>query len=175
MSLRSESGLRRWSLISEAWRIALAHPVTTGLTSLIVAAVCGFMLTTTGQTVRAERDVLSRIDQAGTRLISVVDDQGTGGLHPDAVDRISRLSSVEWVIGLGYAIDGTNTALGAAGSPAAVRFWWGTLPQEIRINGRLPQPGEALVGSRAQTVLGLDQPIGAVDVRSSTASRGWRL
>lgn len=164
MSSLSDPGLRGWNLLSEAWHIARSLPVTTGVTVLIVAAVCGFILSTTGQTIRAEQDVLGRIDEAGTRLVSVIDDQGTGGLTPDAVDRINRLSSVQWVIGLGYAADVKNTAIGDGGEPAAIRYWWGELPDEVGINGRLPQPGEALIGRDAQTILGFDRPVGSVDL-----------
>ncbi|MCI0545584.1 MAG: ABC transporter permease [Actinobacteria bacterium] len=164
MSSPSEPNLRGWNLFTEASRIALALPVTSGVTVLIVASVCGLILATTGQTARTEADVLGRIDQAGTRLISIIDDQGTAGLSPAAVERIGRLSTVEWVIGLGYATDARNTAVGHGGTPAPVRHWWGDLPDEVVINGRQPQSGEALVGDEAQKILGFELPVGSVDI-----------
>jgi putative ABC transport system permease protein len=164
MSSPSEPGLGFRALISEAWRIALSLPVSTAVTVLIVASVSGFIISTTGQTVRAEQDVLARIDESGTRLVSVIDDQGTAMISPAVVARIDRLSAAEWVIGLGYAADGKNSALGAGGAPAAVRYVWGDLPGDVEINGRSPLPGEAVVGSDAATILGLDLPVGSVDV-----------
>ncbi|MEX2252347.1 MAG: FtsX-like permease family protein [Acidimicrobiia bacterium] len=164
MSSPSEPRLWLGGLISEAWRIAFSLPVVTAITVLIVASISGFIVATTGQTVRAEQDVLSRIDEAGTRLVSAIDDQGTGKIPPEAVDRLGSLTSVTWVIGLGYAADGRNSAIGPSGAPVAIRYWWGDLPPEVEINGRHPQPGEALVGSEAQTTLGLDVPIGSVDI-----------
>jgi len=163
----SESGLHGKDMVVEAWRIARALPVATGVTVLVVAAICGFIMSTTGQTVRAESDVLGRIDEAGTRLVSVISDQGNAGLTPEAVDRISRLTSVEWVIGLGVAADVRNSALGEAGAPVPARYWWGELPAEVEINGRTPQPGEVLAGTAAQAELGLDQPVGSIDWRDS--------
>ncbi|MEX2652252.1 MAG: FtsX-like permease family protein [Acidimicrobiia bacterium] len=156
--------MRSGELISEAWRIAISLPVVTAITVLIVGSISGFIVATTGQTVRAEQDVLSRIDEAGTRLVSATDDQGTGNIPPEAIDRVGRLSSVTWVIGFGYAADGRNSVIGPSGAPVAIRYWWGALPPEVEINGRPPQPGEALIGSEAQATLGLEVPIGSVDI-----------
>lgn len=164
MSLPSEPNLRYRDLVVEAWRIAVSAPVATAVTATIVAAVCGFILTTTGQTVQAEQKVLGRIDEAGTRLVSAFDDRGTASISPQAVERISRLSSVQWVIGLGYAADGKNSALGDGGTPVAVRYVWGILPPEVTVIGRQPRPGEALVGPQAQSTLGLDLPVGSIDI-----------
>lgn len=163
MSSPSRSRLRSRDLVTEAGRLALALPVATGVTILIVAAVCAFILATTGQTVRAEQEVLGQMDEAGTRLITVIDDQGTAGLTPSAVNRLERLTSAEWVIGLSYATDARNSAIDG-GQPAAVRHWWGELPEEVEINGRPPQPGEGLIGADAQVILGFDQPVGSVDL-----------
>lgn len=164
MSSPSEPNLRLRDLVAEAWRIAVSSPVATVVTATLVASVCGFILTTTGQTVKAEQDVLGRIDDAGTRLVSAFDDRGTANISPQAIDRISRLSSVQWVIGVGYAVDGKNSALGDGGTPVAIRYIWGNLPGEVVINGRQPRPGTALVGPQAQSTLGLDVPVGSIDV-----------
>lgn len=160
----SERGIRFPTLVSEAWRIAIASPVSTTVLVLITAGVTAFILSTTGQTVRAEQQVLARIDQAGTRLVSVFDSDGTADIPVDAVELVGRLSSVEWVIGLGYATDGRNTALGQGGAPVAVREVWGELPTEVVVNGRAPGPGEGLIGVDAQTTAGLELPLGSLDV-----------
>lgn len=117
----------------------------------------------TGQTVQAERDVLARIDEAGTRLIVATDTDGSARIPPDAVTRVAALSKVEWVFGVGFARDGSNAAIGAGGLPAAVRTVWGDLPDIIDVNGRLSRSGEALAGTMAAETLGLALRVGGID------------
>ena len=148
-------------LFTEAVRSALAQPVATTITALIVAGVCAVILSTTGQTVQAEQKVLSRIDAAGTRSIIISDAAGDAGITVDAVERISRLSGVEWVIGLGPATDVRAAGI-PGGNPAAVRVLHGNLPPQVHIEGRTPRAGEALVGPEAQRILGLQAPVGGV-------------
>jgi putative ABC transport system permease protein len=85
--------------------------VASTITVIIVAAVCGVILSTTGQTIQAEQAVLARIDDAGTRSIVVSDTEGRAQITPDAVTRIAGLSGVEWVIGLGPATRRRGPAL----------------------------------------------------------------
>lgn len=148
-------------LLAEAVRTAVAQPVATTVTALIVAGVCAVILSTTGQTVQAEQQVLSRIDAAGTRSIVISDAVGDAGITTGAVDRITRLSGVEWVIGLGAATDVRAAGI-PGGSPAAIRFIHGDLPPQIRARPRPPQVGEAIVGLEAQKTLGLQVPVGGV-------------
>jgi putative ABC transport system permease protein len=83
-------------LVIEAIRSASAQPVSSIVTALIVGGVCAAILSTTGQTVQAERSVLGQIDAAGTRSVIIADTQGNAGITADAIDRIGRLSGVEW-------------------------------------------------------------------------------
>jgi putative ABC transport system permease protein len=152
------------TLVSEAARIAVSSPVTSGVVLLIVAGVCGIILATTGQTVRAEDDVLARIDEAGTRLIVAIDDHGNAGVHTEAVQRVAGLSGIEWVIGLGFAQDGRSSQLGQAGTPTPVRSIWGDVPSIIDVNGRLPLTGEGIVGTDGARALGLSLGVGGVDL-----------
>jgi putative ABC transport system permease protein len=140
------------------------------MVGLIVASVCAVILSTTGQTVRAEQDVLARIDEAGTRTITAVDDQGTANIPVSAVDRVAGLSGVEWVVGFGFAIDGRNSQLGRGGTPVATRVVWGEIPDVVAVNGRMPEPGDALVGPEAQTSLGLTVPVGGIDLDDDQAA-----
>lgn len=149
------------ALAAEAVRMALARPVSATVTGLIVAAVCAVILSTTGQSVQAERQVLARIDDAGTRSVVIADTTGTAGIHAAAVDRIGRLSGVEWALGLGRAVD-VHAAGIPDGRPAAVRTVYGTLPGEVATSGWDETPGTVLVGPDAQTTLGLDMPAGGV-------------
>jgi putative ABC transport system permease protein len=164
MSSPSNRGaIRPLAVVSEASRIALSTPVASLIIAVIVAAVCGVILVTTGQTVRAEQDVLGRIDDSGTRLVVAIDDQGSANIDPAAVERIAGLSNVEWVIGLGYAQDGRNANIGGAANPVPIRTLWGHIPNVIAVNGRTPDTNEGLAGSEATEALGMPIPIGGID------------
>lgn len=156
--------VRPLTLVSEAARVAVSTPVASLITAIIVAAVCGVILLTTGQTVQAEQAVLGRIDDAGTRLVVAVDDQGTAGIESASVERIAALSNVEWVIGLGYAQDARNINIGDAAIPVPVRTLFGTIPDPITVNGRTPSIGEGLSGVEAIGALGMPDAVGGVDM-----------
>lgn len=158
---------RPLTLVSEAARVAVSTPVASLITAIIVAAVCGVILLTTGQTVQAEQDVLGRIDDAGTRLITAIDEQGTAGIEPAAVERIGALSNVEWVIGLGYAQDGRNANIGEAAIPVPIRVLFGSIPDPITINGRTPAIGEGVAGIEAIETLGMPSAVGGVDTNDT--------
>lgn len=162
-AVTGSGAIRPLTLVSEAARVAVSTPVASLITAIIVAAVCGVILLTTGQTVQAEQDVLGRIDDAGTRLVIAIDEQGTAGIQPEAVDRIAALSNVEWVIGLGYAQDGRNSNIGDAATPVPIRVLFGTSPDPITINGRTPGIGEGFAGIGAIGTLGMPSAVGGVD------------
>ena len=157
-----------FSLVGEALRVAWSQPATTIVTLLLTGAVAGVILGTTGQTVQAEQEVLARIDDAGTRSIIITDTEGRAAITPAAVDRIEELSELEWVIGLGPAIDARNAGLGRAGRPAAVRVLYGDLPPLIDAAPWAQQPNTALVGTEAQLTLGLPHPVGGLTLTSDT-------
>jgi putative ABC transport system permease protein len=141
--------------------MATSQPVSSVVTGLIVGAVCGVILSTTGQTVQAEQQVLSRIDEAGTRSVTITDTNGAAGIRPDAVSRISRISGVEWVIGLGPAQDVRAAGI-PAGNPTAVRALYGNLPDVITSDRWDQNSGTVLIGPVAQRTLGLEVPAGGV-------------
>ncbi len=147
-------------LLGEAARSAVAQPVASAVIALLVAGACGAILATTGQTVRAEQDVLARIDDAGTRSIVISDINGTAGLTSAAVDRLNNLEGVEWAIGLGPARD-VRTVGNPGGSPAAIRSIYGAIPPQVDLAAS-PQPDAVLVGPQAQETLGMLTPYGGV-------------
>jgi putative ABC transport system permease protein len=161
-------------MLAEAGRVARAQPVASTITVLIVAAVCGVILSTTGQTVQAEQAVLARIDDAGTRSIVVSDTEGRAQITPEAVTRIAGLSGVEWVIGLGPASDVRAVGL-TGGEPVAIRVLYGDVPSLVAASPWDRTPGTALVGPVAQSILGLRIPAGGVESTdgSSVAVVGW--
>ena len=147
-------------LFSESVRTALAQPVPSVVTGLIVAAVCSVIISATGETVQAERRVLGEIDAAGTRSVVIVDTKGMAGITPEAVERIAGLSGVEWVFGLGPASD-VHAAGNPGSAPAAVRAVHGELPPVVAAE-RLLVADRVLVGPEAQKTLGLIHPYGGV-------------
>lgn len=144
--------------------------MSSAVAAAIAAAVCGVIIATTGQSALSEQQVLSRVDDAGTRSITVTDVRGDAGLLPNAVARVAGLQDVESVIGLSVAHDGKNTGLGIAGTAVPVRTFFGELPAGGN-SGIVPlQPpvdGEALAGQEAMRLLGLSQPIGTISLEAN--------
>jgi len=130
-------GPRSLDLALEAGRTAVNQPVGSVVTALIVAAACAVILATTAARM-SRKDVLPRIDDAGSRTIVVTDVQGSGGITPDAVERISRLSAAEWAVGFagrrqkrGFRVRGARDGLTGRCS---------------RLYGQLPVPPARLLG-----------------------------
>lgn len=152
---------RAGRLAVEAVRIAISQPVATAITALVVAAVCGVVMATTGQTAALERDVLRRIDEAGTRTIVIDDVGGDAALDAGAVDRVGALDQVEWVIGLGRTTDVRPLGLpGAAAVPFRPVF--GELPAVVTTSGWPRAPATAIAGPDALRQLGLQSASGPV-------------
>jgi putative ABC transport system permease protein len=63
--------LRLHALLRKGLFTAWSQRLSTTITTLVVAAVCGVILATTGQSAAAEQRVLSRIDEVGTRTLLV--------------------------------------------------------------------------------------------------------
>lgn len=160
MSFRSSGWASQ--LVQEAILSAKGQPSASRLIALIVAGTVLVILGTTGQTASAENAVLGRIDEAGTRTIIVTDGDGGGGLDAGTVRRVAALSTAQWAVGLGPATDSRNVAVGPGAMPVPLRFIYGDIAavQQV-IAARLPA-GQALVGSAAQSTLGLSRPFGAV-------------
>ena len=153
--------------MGEGIRVAKSQMVGSVVAAAIAAAVCGVIIATTGQTALSEQQVLSRVDDAGTRSITVTDVNGDAGIVASAVDRLAGLQDVESVIGLSVARDAENLALGDAGTPVPARRYYGELPPGGRANIAPLEPplvGEALAGQEAVRLLGLSQPVGTVAV-----------
>ena len=150
------------ALLREAVATAWAQRLSTVIAALVVAAVCGVILATTGQAAAAEQRVLSRIDDAGTRLIVVEDSGGAAGISASSVDAVSRLGGVRWALGIRPVTDVRNAVLGRAGQPVPSHVVHGRLPEEIKLQGRVPEPGQALVSADGQRLLGLEHAAGGV-------------
>ena len=156
--------------------MARAQPVPTAVTAVIVGAVCAVIMATTGQTVAIERDVLGRIDDAGTRTIVIEDSQGRAELDPGAVARIEALTGVEWAVGFGAARD--VRPVGLDGAPAVpIRGYFGAMPALVATSRWDAEPGTALAGLRAVAALGFATAAGPVEHAASSEPEigvvGW--
>lgn len=168
--------MRAGGLLAEALRMARAQPVSAAVTAVIVAAVCGVIVSTTGQTVAIERDVLSRIDDAGTRTIVIEDTEGRAGLDAGAIARVEALDGVEWAVGFGIASD--VRPAGLEGAPAVpIRGYVGDLPGPVTTSAWDRQPGTALAGPEAIRALGFETAAGPVQAVTANAPElgvvGW--
>jgi len=148
-------------LVIEGGRIAASQPVLALAVALICAGVVLVTLATTGRTVGAERAVLARIEDAGTRAIQVIDDRADPGLDTQILATIGRLDSVSWAIGLGPIEDVRPVGLdGAAAVPA--RRISGSSPQLV-----YPPPTgngvQAFVAQGSQERLGFTSAAGTVE------------
>lgn len=162
MTTASGPAQRLTILLREGIAVAASQPVATTVTSLVVAAVCGVILATVGQSAAAEARVLEWIDEAGTRTIIVSDPTGQAVLYADSVEEVEALDGVTWVLGLGAAADVRNADLGAAARPVPARYFYGELPHGTILSGRAPDGGEAVAGFPAMQSLGIAHPAAGV-------------
>lgn len=102
-------GPRLWAIVREAGSAALAAPVASVLTIVMIAGMCAAVLLTSGRTVGAEQAVIGSIDSAGTRSIVFRADP-EAGLDSSVLDRISSLEDIAWVGAFGPATDVQNAA-----------------------------------------------------------------
>ena len=169
MSSSSSAGAGVRSLLVEAIRVAASQRVGSLVVLATVAAVFVSVLTTAGRAAELERNVLGAIGTAETRLITLTDERGGADIDAGAIERLARLDSVEWAIGLGLAEDARNSSLGPGADPVPARAVYGDITRIAELSGRPPRTGEAIVGREAQSVLGLDVPAGAVGTSSGAS------
>ncbi len=155
------------SIAAEGFRAAKAQRGLSLVLAAIAAAVGLLTLATTGQSVSAERAVLSRIDAGGTRTIVVVDRDGQAGIDTSAVDRINQLNAVEWAVGLGRTVDSWISNV-PYGSPAPTRVVYGQAP-ELTITAGTVTTG-ALISSTSRGKLGLDAGTGTLTTSSGATA-----
>lgn len=142
---------------------ALAQPLATSTMAFVVLVVCASALVTTGQAAVAEQQVVARIDGTGARLLSVVDESGSGQIVAAGLPVVGAVDAVEWVLGLGVVTDVRNAAYPTDERAVASRPVYGRLPTELAIvAGRAPEVGEAVAGRAAAAALHLADGVGSV-------------
>lgn len=115
--------LRRswWALAPESVRVAGATRVVSGLVMLLALVVPAVVLGATGLNIEAQAAILGRVDEAGTRTMTIVSTGQSAVIPATAVERIARLSGVDGVVGLGPVFDVRLSQ--PAGSPTPVRAY----------------------------------------------------
>lgn len=147
-------------VIREALASSLAQPVASLLTLVMVVAMCAGIVLTTGRTVGTEQSVLATVDSVGTRSL-VVRAEAQAGLTSDVLERISRLSGVQWAAAFSDASDVDNSRI-AEGEKVALRSVWSSDLGKLGIDaGRFP-PGSAWASEGALASLGLPGGTGSV-------------
>lgn len=143
-------------MLAEAWAVARSRLVPSLLVLVVVAATCFTSLATVGSQAAALAEVTARMEQAGARRLDVTDGTGQGFINMRTLASVRALDSVETAHVLGRPFDAVNGVLGQ-GSPS-IPVWptldgVGSMVQIVQ--GRAPQPGEAIVSTTQLATLRL--------------------
>ncbi|WP_454296146.1 ABC transporter permease [Salana multivorans] len=155
--------------IREAGLTAWSAKVPALLVFFLAAAMCAATLLTVGRSAQAEAEVLTRLDTAGARELTVSAKAADELLPALLVEQVAGLSVVDRAVGLTTPVDAYSTAVGPGGP--AVQAWQviGELGHvAVLVSGRWPLPGEALASTGAAETLGLVDGVGSV----TTATAG---
>jgi putative ABC transport system permease protein len=159
-------------LLGESVRVAASSQVSSTLLGLLALLTPLVVLTTAGFSIEGQAAVLRRLDEAGTRIVTVVSTTGEGVMPLEAVDRIGRLAGVSWVVGLGPVFD--VRARAPAGQPTPLRTFRAVrAPISLsRLGASEPVPGTAYVSPTSARRLGLAGAYGTLDPGSLEVT-GW--
>ena len=161
---------RMLALVRDSWANVRARPGSSAATAAVIALICLVTLATTGRTAATENQVISTVDSLGTRMITVIDNNGEAGIDASVVEILAGVEGVEWVFALGPADDATLPGMASArtGVPVSARTYMGELPVEVgQVLGRPARPGEAVAGVEAANQLGLDLGAGTASTKSA--------
>ena len=111
------------AIVREAVVSAVSGRLASITTIVLVAGMCAAVLLTSGRAVGAQQQVLSSIDEAGTRAI-LIRATPDAGLDSTVLDRLAPVGGIETAFALGPAEDVRNTSL-PDGAPVPVRDYWG--------------------------------------------------
>lgn len=169
--MRAEQSIQPGVVLVMAGQSIGRHRVRALVTLAVLALATAVVVNTVGRTQAARATILAELERPAARLLRVVDQDGQAEIEPASVDRVARMSGVEWVIGLGQVGSlSRNAALadqrgtGNAGAAVGTVLYWGDLsgPATTRVLGRGTRGGEALAGSRALNRLGISGAAGSV-------------
>lgn len=117
------------SVFLEAIASARSQPAASLMSMAMVAALIFAVLLTSGRTVAAEQQVLTSIDAAGTRSITIRADEAAG-LTASVLDRLAVVEGIEWVGAFSGSVDGSNDLV-PGGARVPVRYAYGSGPNAI--------------------------------------------
>ena len=143
-------------LVGESLRAAFASRAVAALIVVLSCTVPALILSTSGATLEAERELVSAIDREGAKVFTITT-TSTTGLGSDVPARIARLSSVSWVVGLGPSSDTGEGILQPTGRVPAREVQNFRGPIEFRSSG---EPSGAFVSAESVDALGLTFPEG---------------
>lgn len=160
--------MRSQVVAREALASARSQPVVSIVTVLVVAGMVLAVMLTTGRTVGAEQQVLSSIDEVGTRTITIRAET-TAGVTSDVLDRVGDVEGIEWAVAFSSAADATNTLI-PDGTRVPVRRAYGTDLERLSISTTLAL-GEApaYASQEALNQLGLADVAGAITTTDGTS------
>lgn len=157
--------LRRPSLSGfwrDAWHQVRRPWIPTLVALVVVMAGTLAIFATTGQAVAGQVRTMERLNSPQGRLVTVTDSSGQAGLDARSVSTIASMPAVEWVVGVGAAVDVANPALRGSGTAPARRVH-GHLPSVVdTLTTRPPRPGDAIATEERLRDLGLSDGVGAV-------------
>lgn len=154
--------MRRLRIVTrEAVASARSQPVVSIVTVFMVAGMILAVMLTTGRTVGAEQQVLSSIDDVGTRTITIRAET-TAGVTTDVLGRIAGIEGIEWAVAFSSATDVTNTLV-PDGTRVPTRQAFGADVERLGIPSTQPSGEDSVYASQqALDHLGLVDVAGAV-------------
>lgn len=153
--------MRLLELLRETAATAWAARVASTLVCAVVAGMCFVSVATVGRSASAAADVAARLEQAGARTLRVVDPSSLGIINNSTVKAIEELETVDSVHALAVPFDTVNGAIGAGGARVPTWAVLGDLGSGATlVQGRSPEPGEALISMETLRQLRLEHPVG---------------
>jgi len=161
----SGTGLKASWVLAEAVKAANRRPWRTLAVAVVAFAMCFSVLFTVGQAAGIERRVMAELESPAARLITVSWRPNVGGIPVEAVQRMTGLSHVSWVVGMSPAADVVNAAiLGGNSCPAKAVI--GELPGQPDLTATTAPGAVALVTAKSAACLGLMVPAGTISPAS---------
>lgn len=156
------------TVIREAGAAARSQPVASVVTVLMVVGMVLTVMLTTGRTVGAEQQVLSSIDSAGTRSITIRAEQGAG-ITSSVLERIAGIKGIEWAGGFSAAVDATNADV-PDGTRVPTRYAYGTQMDHLGVPTSSAVPGGlAWASETALEQLGLPDGAGGITLTTGAS------
>lgn len=153
--------MRLVELFGEAWRAMVAAKVASAMVAFLCVAMCVISITTVGRTVFAEAQLEQRMEDAGSRVVTV-NSTKPGVVRAGMLETMDSLTQVTQAVGRVKTIDAVSAS--AKGGASVPTLFLVATPDAVinLVSGRLPLEGEAVVTAEAMDTLGMDSAVGAL-------------